>query len=355
MDGNILVTGGCGFVGSNIAISLKKDFPGSGVIAFDNLRRRGSELNIERLKEHGVRFVHGDVRNREDLADLTGISLIVDAAADPSVLAGIGSTPDYVINSNLLGTINCLNLAVKNNSRIIFLSTSRVYPIGLLNKIRYAEEDNRFNIASGQSLSGVSEKGISEEFGIAGARSLYGASKLASELFLQEYAEFYGLKAIINRCGVIAGPWQFGKVDQGVVVLWLMRHYFKRELNYIGFGGSGRQVRDILHVNDLYRLIRMQIKNFEKFSGEIFNVGGGIGVSASLKELTFICEKITGNTIRINSIPETRTADIPVYITDNSKVTAATGWMPEIPVEKIVEDIYLWIGSNENSLKKILD
>lgn len=354
-NGKIFITGGCGFIGSNLAVSLKEDFPGSRIIAFDNLHRRGSELNIERLRERGVEFMHGDVRNREDLSDLKDISLIIDAAAEPSVLSGISSGPDYVINSNMLGTINCLNLAVKNKAGIIFLSTSRVYPIGPLSQIKYSESELRFKISATQDFTGISENGISEEFPMNGPRSLYGASKLASELFVQEYAEFYGIRSVINRCGVVAGPWQFGKIDQGVVVLWLIKHYLKKELSYIGFGGTGKQVRDILHINDLYRLVKTQIGNFEKFRGEVYNAGGGTDISVSLRELTSLCEKITGNRIKINGIPENRAADIPIYITDNKKITSASGWSPEIPPEKILSDIFLWIRSNEIILKKIFD
>ncbi len=355
MDGNILITGGCGFIGSDIAVKLKNDFPQAEVIAFDNLRRRGSEINLGKLRESGVKFIHGDVRNKEDFSGIDGISLVIDAAAEPSVLSGITSTPDYVINSNLIGTINCLNFAVKNSAKVIFLSTSRVYPIGLLNKINYFEDEFRFNLSPVQDLPGITEIGINENFGLNGARSLYGTSKLSSELFLQEYSEFYKLGTIINRCGVIAGPGQFGKVDQGVVVLWLVKHYLKSELNYIGFGGTGKQVRDILHVDDLYDLIKIQISDFEKYDGGIFNAGGGVDLSLSLKELTGLCETITGNRIRINNIPENRAADLPLYITDNTKITSLSGWTPKRPAEKILSDIYSWIRLNETTLRKILD
>lgn len=354
MNEIILITGGCGFAGSNLALSLKKDYPKARIIALDNLKRRGSELNIARLKEQGVEFIHGDIRNREDLENVGEISVLIDAAAEPSVLSGINSMPDYVINTNFSGTVNCLNYAVKHKAKMIFLSTSRVYPIKNLNAIVYTEAENRFLISKTQHMAGITENGISELFPTEGARSFYGASKLASEQFIQEYAEFYGLKAVINRCGVLTGPWQMGKVDQGVVVLWLAKHFWKQKLSYIGYGGEGKQVRDILHINDLYELVKIQLNDMDKFSGTIFNAGGGLDVSVSLKELTGICEELTGNTISIDKVRENRVADIPVYITDNTKITAASGWQPKTDARETIADIFEWLKANESSVKNIL-
>jgi CDP-paratose 2-epimerase len=355
MNETILITGGCGFVGSNLAIKLKQDYPSSKIICFDNLKRRGSELNIARLKEHNIDFIHGDIRNKEDFDSIGEISILIEAAAEPSVLSGIDSTPDYVLNTNLNGTINCLNFALKHNAKFIFLSTSRIYPINNLSKINYTEGDTRFLISENQSLNGISKHGISEDFPLNGARSFYGTSKLSSELLIQEYVEFYGLNAIINRCGVITGPWQMGKVDQGVVVLWLAKHYWKKELSYIGFGGEGKQVRDILHIDDLYRLLQLQLNDFKKFNGEIFNAGGGIDVSVSLRELTAICEELTGNKITIHSVKENRAADIPIYITDNSKITSLCGWKPQLDAKATLADIFEWMKANESTLKSLLN
>ena len=354
MSESILITGGCGFAGSNLALFLKRDYPSARIVAFDNLRRRGSELNIPRLLQAGIEFIHGDIRNKEDLTQVGEITLLIEAAAEPSVLSGIDSSPDYVIDTNLSGTLNCLDYASRHKARFIFLSTSRVYPIADLCRIRYTDGATRFSIAPAQDIPGVSTSGIAENFPIDGARSFYGASKFASELFIREYIEFYGMEAIINRCGVLTGPWQMGKVDQGVVVLWLARHYFKGELSYIGYGGSGHQVRDLLHINDLYRLLKMQIENFDRFSGQTFNVGGGLDVSVSLAELTTLCEQITGNTINIRKVAENRSADIPVYITDNSKINSICGWAPENSPQMILSDIFEWIKNHEQSVKKLL-
>lgn len=354
MSKTILITGGAGFVGSSLSIALKEKYPNYLVIAFDNLKRRGSELNLSRLNEASVEFFHGDIRNSEDFTVLPKVDVIIEASAEPSVLAGLDGTPDYVVNTNLMGTVNCLNLAVKNKSDFIFLSTSRIYPIENIEQIKFEEEKTRFNISPKQILNGVSGNGISENFPLEGFRSIYGATKLCSELLITEYNQFYGLKTVTNRCGVLTGPWQMGKVDQGVVVLWMARHFWKQKLGYFGYGGTGKQVRDILHIKDLFRLIDWQIHNLDQINGQTFNVGGGNEISVSLLELTEYCHKITGNKISIDSVSENRQADIRIYLTDNAKVTDFTGWKPEISVEEIFEDIYHWIKNNESILQPIL-
>jgi CDP-paratose 2-epimerase len=354
MSKTILITGGAGFVGSSLAFQLKENYPPYKIIALDNLKRRGSELNLLRLKESGIEFVHGDVRSPEDFNALPPVDTIIEASAEPSVLAGINEPPSYVINTNLLGTVNCLNYAVKNKSDVIFLSTSRVYPIEKIDRIAFEENETRFVVSEIQELEGVSARGIAESFPLEGYRSIYGATKLCSELLIQEYNQFYGLRTIINRCGVLTGPWQMGKVDQGVVVLWMARHFWQQNLGYFGYGGTGKQVRDVLHINDLYRLIDYQIHNIERLNDQTFNVGGGAGVSVSLCELTELCRSITGNKISLQSVAENRQADIRIYVTDNSKVSSFTNWVPQITVPEILEDIYAWLKNNEDSLQYIL-
>lgn len=354
MTKNILITGGAGFVGSSMALQLKAKYPTYEIYVLDNLKRRGSELNIPRLKAANIHFVHGDIRNKEDFDGLPKIDLILEASAEPSVLAGIDSTPDYLINTNLSGTINCLNFATKNKSDFIFLSTSRIYPIETIESINFTEANTRFEIAEQQTIKGFSKNGISEDFPLDNYRSLYGTTKLASELFIQEYKQFFGLKTVINRCGVLTGPWQMGKIDQGVVVLWIAKHFWNQPLSYIGYGGTGKQVRDMLHTDDLFRLIDWQMHHLDEINGEIFNVGGGTEISLSLNEMTTLCEEITGNKIPIKQVPENRTADIRIYITDNSKVTAKTGWKPQISPKQIFSEIYEWIKENEQQLASIL-
>ena len=354
MTKTILIAGGAGFVGSNLSYQLKLKYPDWVIISLDNLKRRGSELNIPYLKSIGVEFIHGDIRNKEDLIFEKQIDFIIDAAAEPSVLAGMGDSPDYLINTNLNGTINLLSLATKHNSKFIFLSTSRIYPIKALENISYNEEDTRFVPNENQSVSGCSQYGISEQFPLFGARSFYGTTKLASELMIQEYEEFSKLKAVINRCGVIAGPRQMGKVDQGVVVLWMARHFWKNKLSYIGYNGSGKQVRDVMHILDLFDLVDYQISNFDYVAGKIYNAGGGNSVSFSLKELTSLCQEITGNKIQIDEVRNNRIGDIPIYITDHRYITEDTGWKPQRDIKKILTDIYEWLKKDEQQLKNIL-
>ncbi len=350
----ILVTGGAGFVGSNLGIMLKKKYPSCEIVCLDNLKRRGSELNIPRLKENGIIFVHGDIRSKEDLQDVGKIDIILECSAEPSVLAGIDSTPEYLINTNLLGTINCLEIARKHKADFIFLSSSRVYPIEAINKARYAENTDRFDISKKQDIPGISDKGISEDFPLSGSRSLYGTTKLCSELLLQEYIEYYGIRGIVNRCGVITGPWQMGKIDQGVFVLWVARHLYGGKLSYIGYGGEGKQVRDFIHIDDLFDVIDIQINDMDKFNKETFNIGGGLKNSISLKELTGICQKATGKKIAIDSVKETRKADIRFYITDYSKFNKMTGWHPKKDANAAIKEISRWVSDNKELLKNVL-
>lgn len=350
----VLVTGGAGFVGSNLAIRLKQSSPETTVLALDNLKRRGSEANLPRLRQAGVEFAHGDVRNPEDLRlDQRQIDLIIECSAEPSALAGYGEAPMYLINTNLMGTVNCLELARRTGADVVFLSTSRVYPISMLNALNLREEETRFTLDLDQRIPGVSERGVSEGFPLEGARSLYGATKLCSELLIQEYAAMYGIRAIINRCGVLTGPWQLGKVDQGVFALWVARHYFGRELSYIGWGGTGKQVRDLLHIDDFLDLIELELDRFDALHGQIFNVGGGIESSLSLLETTQLCERITGRTVPMRAVETTRPADLALYITDTTRIREAMGWRPQRTPEQTLRAIYAWIVSEAAAVEHL--
>ncbi|BDA79159.1 3-beta hydroxysteroid dehydrogenase [Leptospira kobayashii] len=350
----VLVTGGAGFLGSHLALRWKEENPNDKIISFDNLKRRGSELNISRLRSKSIEFFHGDIRIKEDLLALPKIDLILECSAEPSVMAGINSSPDYLIQTNLIGTLNCLELARRDRSDFVFFSTSRVYPIESLNQAEWKESETRFEWTDKQELSGVGPLGISESFPLDKPRSLYGSTKLASELIIQEYGDTYGLRTLINRCGVLTGPWQMGKIDQGVVVFWLASHIYKRSLKYFGYGGKGKQVRDLLHVEDLYSLLKLQLGNWDLSDGQTFNVGGGRKVSVSLLELTEICQRITGNKIEIDSVLEDRQADIRIYLSDCTKVKNTFGWQPKYDPETILKEIHVWIQENSLILANIL-
>jgi CDP-paratose 2-epimerase len=345
----VLVTGGAGFIGSAVSIAIAAEGDRE-VVALDSLRRRGSELNVPRLLEAGVRFVHGDVRSGSDLAEAGEIDALVECSAEPSVLAGTDGSTDFVVHTNLLGAHNCLELARRHRAHVVFLSTSRVYPVRALNGLAYSEGDTRFELDDVQPFPGASRRGISEDFPLEGARTLYGATKLGAELLIAEYASAFGLPTVVDRCGVVAGPWQMGKIDQGVYTHWMVSHYLGRELSYIGFGGRGKQVRDLLHVDDLVALVGDQLARPEEWAGSTVNVGGGPEGSLSLMEATQVCEELTGNRIAVGSIAENRPGDVPLYISDCRRLTESADWRPERGPRQIMEDIFNWIHANERTV-----
>lgn len=349
----ILITGGAGFVGSNLALSLKQQ-RGVDVVAFDNLRRRGSEFAVGRLRGAGAEFIHGDVRSADDLTDAGGFDLLLECSAEPSVHAGYDGSPAYVIQTNLVGTANCLEAARRCAADVIFFSTSRVYPIGGLRALPLERRGLRLDVPAHAHGAGWSARGIATDFPLSGARSMYGATKLASELLIEEYRAMYGLRAIVNRCGVISGPWQMGKVDQGFVVLWAARHLFGGQLTYTGFGGEGLQVRDVLHIDDLYDLVSSQMADFAKHDGATYNVGGGADRSVSLAELTELCRARMGGTIPVSGTAATNAADVPYYVTDNADVTGRTGWAPRRGVADLLDDVFAWLREHRATLEPLL-
>jgi CDP-paratose 2-epimerase len=350
----IIVAGGAGFVGSSLALLIKRDRCDAQVTVIDNLKRRGSELALERLRIGGVDFLHGDIRLLDDLTAAGPCDLLLDCSAEPSVHAGYGGSPSYLINTNLMGTVNCLEHARINGAAFAFISTSRVYPIAPLRALPLLTEGNRLIIDKGASGVGWSEAGIADDFPLKGERSLYGATKLASEMMVEEYRAAYGIKTLVYRSGVLAGPWQMGKVDQGFMALWLARHIFGGNLSYIGFGGHGHQVRDVLHVSDLYDILSLQLADIDRWNGSLLNVGGGHENSVSLRELTSLCHRATGKTLDIGSVAETRGADIPYYVTDIKRATQETGWKPKCSLDIIVEDTARWLVDNRAQLEQSL-
>ncbi len=351
----ILVTGGAGFVGSSLAMEFRKCFPKAKVVVFDNLRRRGAELNLNRFKRSEIEFVHGDIRCSEDLTGLGDkFDFFIDASASSSVHDGQDGHLSYLVQTNLLGTMNCLEFARRYCGGFVFLSSSRVYSIPELLKIPLQESKGRFEIDTDKELPhGLSGSGINETFSTAEFRSLYGATKLASELLIEEYVHSFGLNAIIDRCSVIAGPGQWGTSEQGVFTLWVANHFFQKSLSYTGFGGFGKQVRDLLHPSDLFALILQQLDSVDRYRGKLYNVGGGMENSTSLKELTEICKKVTGNSVQIDPIPNTTKVDIPFFVSDSAQVRSDFSWKPERTVFQIVEDIWTWLKHERETVKDI--
>lgn len=346
----ILITGGAGFVGSNLSLALHSALPEAEIVAMDNLYRRGSELNVPRLQKAGVGFHRGDVRDPNTFP-AGPFDLLIECSAEPSVLAGQDGSPDYVFQTNLVGAYHCLEKARSWKSKFLFLSTSRVYPVAPLEAHPWREEPTRFAWEDGPN--GISSRGVSETLNLDGARSLYGYTKLSAEQLIEEYRAAFGLKTVVNRCGVIAGPWQFGKVDQGVASLWVLAHHFGRSLGYIGYGGQGKQVRDFLHVADLCDLIIEQVRQFDLWDGWLGNVAGGLSRSASLCELTSLCEEVTGRKIPMKSVAENRPFDLRLFIGDCTKLFARTSWRPRRDVRCIVRDLHSWIREHESALANL--
>ena len=355
----ILVTGGAGFVGSHLCLSLAKCLQEASVTALDNLYRQGSELNVPRLEAAGVRFLRGDVREPSSFPE-ERFDLLIECSAEPSVLAGQDGSPDYLFQTNLVGAYHCLEACRRWEAGMIFLSTSRVYPIQRLASHPWREEPTRF-VWEDDGVPGISGEGVSETTDLSGARSLYGMTKLAVEQLIEEYRATYALRAVVNRCGVIAGPWQFGKVDQGVVALWVMAHHFRRPLTYLGYGGTGKQVRDVLHVADLCDLVVGQAENFAAWDGWCGNVSGGTGNSVSLCELTALCEAVTGNRLAFGSVVEDRPNDLRIFIGDSGRLRSKLdslnsqgeqSWPPR-DLTQIVADTHAWVCDHADALSRL--
>jgi CDP-paratose 2-epimerase len=311
-------------------------------------------MNLPRLREAGVPFVHADVRHAEDLARVGEIDALVECSAEPSVMAGRQGAGDLVVQTNLMGAYHCCELAARHGAQVIFLSTSRVYPVATQERLAYREDTTRFELLDEQPVAGASARGVAEDFPLDGARTLYGTSKLCAELLLAEYADTHGLRTAINRCGVVAGPWQMGKVDQGVFTHWMLSFYFGRPLAFLGYGGAGKQVRDVLHVLDLVDLLDDQLCHPDDWDGTTYNVGGGRAASLSLRETTELCCEITGRDVPVESVIETRPGDVRVYLSDCTALFAHTEWRPTRSPRAVLEDVFAWIRDNEALVRSTL-
>lgn len=354
---HVLVTGGCGFLGSHVALHLREK--GHKVSVLDNLVRRGSERNVSVLEHHGVSFFHGDVRNPEDLASVSsGIELICDTSAQPSVVSGYAN-PLFDITNNGLGTIHILEHARTHHLPMIFWSSNRVYGSDRLNALPRREIPTRFEYDSDtwnqlpmeQRPAGFHPiHGVSEEFSIdGGQRSIYGLSKLIGDAACQEYAQAYDLPIVVNRFGVISGVGQFGHADQGWVVWWAIAHWFKLPLTY--FGWQGKQVRDVLFVEDMLSLLDRQMAQLASFRGEVFNIGGGQANAISLCEATKCMQEVSSRSTPITISDQPRKGDIAVYWTDNRKAFEKLGWRPQANLRTGFSRIFNWIREKESELR----
>jgi CDP-paratose 2-epimerase len=339
----ILLSGICGFVGSSVAHGLLDHDSTLELIGLDNLSRAGGHLNIEPLRKRGVKLIHADLRSPSDLEGIAAVDWIIDAAANPSVLAGIDGTTSsrQLIEHNLYGTVNLLELAKRHRAGLILLSTSRVYSVRSLTDIPVEVKDDRFEPDHSSVLpQGVSFRGIAENFSTTPPLSLYGSSKLASECVALEYGETFEFPVWIDRCGVLAGAGQFGRADQGIFSFWINAYLRRAPLQYIGFDGAGRQTRDCLHPRDLIPALQKQLSAVETGKPHIMNFGGGTENSMSLAQLSKWCAE-RFELHQVASDPEPRPFDVPWLVMDSRLAEETWGWRPTMSLEAILEEIAL--------------
>ncbi|HEY1173752.1 MAG TPA: NAD-dependent epimerase/dehydratase family protein [Verrucomicrobiae bacterium] len=339
---NVLITGVCGFVGSSLARILKARHPEWKLSGIDNLSRPGAETNYRELLRLGVTFRHGDIRQPSDLESFGDIDWVIDAAANPSVLAGVdGKTSSrQLVEHNLTGTINLLEFCRSRKAGFILLSTSRVYSIPALVAIPLKSAEKAFEFdASHAAPAGVSAHGVNESFSTQAPVSLYGGTKLASEALALEYHHAFNVPVWVNRCGVLAGAGQFGHPAQGIFAYWLNAHKYRQALKYIGFGGTGHQVRDGLHPDDLAELLFQQMAAREdKLKPRLVNVAGGSANSMSLRQLTEWCDTRFGkHSVQADLQP--RPFDIPWMVLDSRLAEQVWRWKPKRALPSVLEEI----------------
>ncbi len=350
----VLITGICGFVGSSLAECLLTRQENATICGIDNLMRPGSESNRGRLRQLGVTFVHGDIRCASDFENLPAVDWVIDAAANPSVLAGMqaGFGSRQLFEHNLAGLVNVLEYCKTRHANLILLSSSRVYSIPALCSLPLTEGATAFHLDLSKTLpTGVTSHGIGPEFSTEPPISLYGSTKLASETVALEYGCAFNFAVWIDRCGVLAGPGQFGTPDQGIFSYWLNAHLRRRGMRYIGFGGTGKQVRDALHPRDLSDLVERQMRCGRSDGRRIYTLGGGSGNAMSLAELTSWCNARFGD-----HQPEAdlrpRTYDIPWIVMDNREAKKDFGWSPQVSIEHLLNEIARHAESNPDWLER---
>lgn len=330
----ILVTGGAGFVGANLAIWLRHH--NHEPVCMDNLVRRGSELNLDRLRAAGVAYVHGDCRNTEDYP-AGPFDAVCHTAAQPSAIDGY-QAPVYDLNNNVAALFPVLEICRRDQARLIYWASNKVYPCWAVDAIGFNESRDAFTL----------KQPVDETLDLNGNdRSLYGATKLAGETLALEYGRAFGFPVFSNRFSCLAGPWQWGKTEQGWVAWWVLAHHLGLPLTYIGF--NGKQTRDILHVWDVAQLVLAELDAASM--GGVYNVGGGEINVLSLRQATELCVAITGKKTLIRTIEPPRQADFKSYISDTSKVRREIGWRPMYSPIETLESINDWVVKNLTMLK----
>jgi CDP-paratose 2-epimerase len=301
----------------------------------------------------GVKVIEGDIRNEADLESAGPADWVLDCAAEPSVLAGVGggTTSFGVMDHNLVGTIRVLEYCKHHGAGLVLLSTSRVYSIKPLADLPVESVDGAYHPSTVAlaEMAGVSERGIAESFPTDPPLSLYGVSKRCAELVSLEYADAYGFPVWINRCGVLAGAGQFGKADQGIFSYWIRAWRDRLPLKYIGFDGRGSQVRDCLHPRDLVPALVRQFSASTlpaaartAISGDIdprvCNFSGGVDRACSLANLSSWCRGRFGDHA-VESRSEPRPFDLPWVVLDSSRSDVIWGWRPSTSLNDILDEI----------------
>jgi CDP-paratose 2-epimerase len=350
----VLITGICGFVGSSLAEGLLARRAGISIHGIDNLMRPGSELNRARLGKLGVALTHGDIRLPSDLESLPAVDWVIDAAANPSVLAGTqtGFSSRQLIEHNLGSVVNVLEYCKAHKAGLLLMSTSRVYSIEALVSLPLLWRHDALGLDEAAKLPpGISGRGIGVDFSTRAPISLYGSTKLAAEVLSLEYGEAFDFPVWINRCGVLAGAGQFGTPDQGVFSYWIHAHARRRPLRYIGFDGTGKQTRDVFHPRDLTALADAQM-NCQRSGGQrIYCAGGGRSNAISLAQLTAWCDRRVGpHAPTADTRP--RPYDLPWVVMDSSDAERDFAWRVEFPLASILEEIAQHAESNPDWLER---
>ena len=332
----ILITGGAGFIGVNCAAYFSRR--GDQVILFDNLSRRGAEQNASWLAEEcSCRLVRGDIRNVDELAQLFRqegpFDLILHLAAQVAVTTSVANPrEDFEINA--WGTFNLLEAVRLLNPRAVFIyaSTNKVY--GGMEDLRTGEVAGRYAY--------LDQPGGIEETRPLDFHSPYGCSKGAADQYCRDYHRIYGLRTVVIRQSCIYGFHQFGIEDQGWVAWFSIAALLDRPITIYG---DGKQVRDVLFVDDLVSLYDKAYQNIELTSGRIYNVGGGPEHTLSLHELLGQLEILKGGKIPVR-YDDWRPGDQRVYVSNIQRAKAELGWTPQIPAKKGVARLYDWVGKN---------
>jgi len=339
MTKRILITGGAGFIGINSAFYYLKK--GNKVFIFDNFSRKGSRANVASLQtqfnKKDLIVVEGNMSDRTKIDELVNkVDIVLHLAAQVAVTSSvINPREDFEINA--LGTFNILEAvrSSKNKPILLYTSTNKVY--GELDDLKIIERKTRYEFVG-------LENGISEERCLD-FHSPYGCSKGAADQYVRDYARIYKLKTIVFRQSCIYGPHQFGVEDQGWVA-WFIIALMKNK--NITIYGNGKQVRDLLYVDDLIKAYDLAIENIETTKGQIYNIGGGVKNTISVWfEFNPILQKLFKRKIDILS-SDWRPGDQPIFISDIRKSRKDFGWEPKVGVEDGINRLYAWVSKNQN-------